>query len=519
MKLLLIDDEPHVIEALRLLESWGKWGFDLILEANSIQRARELALQELPDLVITDILLPDGTGVDLIHTLNELPVVPQIIAVSGHSDFCYVRPALSAGCIDYLLKPIDPVDLHKSVSRAMDALQLQRQQKASHEKMTQLSKMYREKLVCDLLLQRNTVDALNKLNQSLPVGSSAQCRVLLFDTDCLRTGGDAFPADLLARLSANCSDTDFIVCQDSTFPGQCIVIYLGGEEAFAALSKRLLQQLSAQRLPFCVGCSEVLLFPSQLPIGYQHARDALLHSPATPEQSALTVWSVQMEAPQEPVTPADTRRQLLSACLTGDESQMQAALTRWLAPLYDTPLTIGTCRQVSHAWQKILSDWIKTYRERYPGRFSMQPPKTLHFADYLDSQGCATLMPAVQAMSVQAMDLAHSIRSSRPDRDMIYQIEDYLQLNYSQPFNQAECAARFFINKDYMCRKFKTVFHMNMVNYLHILRIDHAKTMLRATDWKVSRIAHEVGYPDEKYFSKQFKILEGMTPMEYRNSF
>ena len=59
----------------------------------------------------------------------------------------------------------------------------------------------------------------------------------------------------------------------------------------------------------------------------------------------------------------------------------------------------------------------------------------------------------------------------------------------------------------------------NMVNYLHTLRIDHAKTMLRATDWKVSRIAHEVGYPDEKYFSKQFKILEGMTPMEYRNSF
>ena len=264
MKLLLIDDEPHVIEALRLLESWGKWGFDQILEANSIQRARELALQELPDLVITDILLPDGTGVDLIHTLNELPVVPQIIAVSGHSDFCYVRPALSAGCIDYLLKPIDPVDLHKAVSKAMDALQLQRQQKASCEKMTQLSKMYREKLVCDLLLQRNTVDALNKLNQSLPAGSSAQCRVLLFDTGCLRTGGDAFPADLLARLSANCSDNDFIFCQDSTFPGQCIVIYLGGEKAFAALLKRLLQQLSAQRLPFCVGCSEVLLFPSQL---------------------------------------------------------------------------------------------------------------------------------------------------------------------------------------------------------------------------------------------------------------
>ena len=64
MKLLLIDDEPHVIEALRLLESWGKWGFDQILEANSIQRARELALQELPDLVITDILLPDGRGSD-----------------------------------------------------------------------------------------------------------------------------------------------------------------------------------------------------------------------------------------------------------------------------------------------------------------------------------------------------------------------------------------------------------------------------------------------------------------------
>lgn len=103
-----------------------------------------------------------------------------------------------------------------------------------------------------------------------------------------------------------------------------------------------------------------------------------------------------------------------------------------------------------------------------------------------------------------------------PESDMIYQVAHYLELNYNQPFSQFACAQMFYVNKEYLCRKFKNTFHISMVTYLNNLRIHHAKRLLEDSSIKIRQIAHEVGYEDEKYFSRQFKKVTGMTPNEYR---
>ncbi|HIW54747.1 MAG TPA: response regulator, partial [Candidatus Ruthenibacterium merdigallinarum] len=62
MKILLIDDEPHVTRAIRQLVPWEELGIDVILEAFSGRDAMQLIEREDPQIVLTDVVMPDLTG-------------------------------------------------------------------------------------------------------------------------------------------------------------------------------------------------------------------------------------------------------------------------------------------------------------------------------------------------------------------------------------------------------------------------------------------------------------------------
>jgi len=108
------------------------------------------------------------------------------------------------------------------------------------------------------------------------------------------------------------------------------------------------------------------------------------------------------------------------------------------------------------------------------------------------------------------------IYTVRKSGDLMYEIADYLELNYKEPFDQCRYSDLFHINKDYLSRKFKETFGSGMVAYLTNIRIKHAKELLVSSDMQVQEIAIAVGFQDEGYFTKQFKKIVSMTPAAYR---
>ena len=121
-----------------------------------------------------------------------------------------------------------------------------------------------------------------------------------------------------------------------------------------------------------------------------------------------------------------------------------------------------------------------------------------------------------QAMNADLLLLCDEARQSSSNTDRMHQIAQYMELNYARPFVQADYARLFFINKDYMCRKFKDTFGVSMLTYLNQIRIEHAKVMLADPNLKIRDIAYAVGFEDEKYFARQFKKLTHKTPGDYR---
>ncbi len=110
MRVMLIDDEPLALEGLKLLIDWQAEGFTVCAESQSAVKALALLPTAKPDLIVTDIRMPEMSGLELLDAARQAGFDGQFIIVSGYSDFYYAKKALQLGVAGYLLKPIESAD-------------------------------------------------------------------------------------------------------------------------------------------------------------------------------------------------------------------------------------------------------------------------------------------------------------------------------------------------------------------------------------------------------------------------
>lgn len=103
-RVILVDDEEYVRVELAALFPWDRYRFTLIAEAGDAQTAIKLIEEEDPDLVITDIRMPEMDGLQLIAWIRRCHPKILTAVISAYHDFPYVREALRLGAVDYLIK-------------------------------------------------------------------------------------------------------------------------------------------------------------------------------------------------------------------------------------------------------------------------------------------------------------------------------------------------------------------------------------------------------------------------------
>lgn len=121
MKVLIVDDEAHVIRAVKLLVPWQELGITETYEALTPQDAIRIIEAEQPEILITDIVMQDLSGIDLMKYIAGSLKHIKVIVISGYNNFDYVRSSLQHGGVDYLLKPLDQDQLIEAVKKAADA--------------------------------------------------------------------------------------------------------------------------------------------------------------------------------------------------------------------------------------------------------------------------------------------------------------------------------------------------------------------------------------------------------------
>ncbi|KWX69347.1 chemotaxis protein CheY [Paenibacillus riograndensis] len=117
--ILVVDDEPRTRQGIRqTLEVWAAGRYIVETAENGID-ARERLLHGRVHLLITDVRMPEVSGLDLIRSLEGQVRKPVIIVISGYAEFDYVQQALRLGAVNYLLKPLDKEELVQVVEAAL----------------------------------------------------------------------------------------------------------------------------------------------------------------------------------------------------------------------------------------------------------------------------------------------------------------------------------------------------------------------------------------------------------------
>ena len=96
-KVLIVDDEPVIVEGLRKIVDWEKYNCVVVGTASSGKEGLEMTEKYQPDILFTDIRMPGMDGLTMIAALRSEHRNMQIVILTGYRDFEYARTALNLG--------------------------------------------------------------------------------------------------------------------------------------------------------------------------------------------------------------------------------------------------------------------------------------------------------------------------------------------------------------------------------------------------------------------------------------
>lgn len=113
--------------------------------------------------------------------------------------------------------------------------------------------------------------------------------------------------------------------------------------------------------------------------------------------------------------------------------------------------------------------------------------------------------------------MANSIKTAQ--KQLYYDIVDYVKLNVSKNLKVADIASHFGYNQKYLSHLFASITGTPLKQFVLSTKIDAANFMLTDTNKSISQIADELGFLDNHNFARTYKTVTGLSPSEYRNTF
>lgn len=494
-KVLFADDEPIALSGIAMLTDWESSGFEICGLCSNGEEALAAVESCRPDLIITDIRMPGLDGLELIGRIKqelEPEYDPVFIIMSGYSDFQYARSALRCGVKHYLLKPVldtdwDPVFV--DIQKELQAKQMER------EGGSRLLKCALNRLLRGDAPEPDEEAAwlMAHLDRK-----SAEWRYIHID------GESEQAAAAISRMKLS-------------YP-RAIVLNGGHGQAGLAVDDSLDAMEIARSL-----CRELLRAGTQPRVSVGPPVPSLRELPVSYSGAVEEAAYHFFHAKQEPVEHENGKRSSLSyslkamkmvELLLASAEKLQAeetgALVSRLFQLFREELTAPEVVQTLCA--HIVLRTTEVLRELKAGAESRIESRHILPAAPKCMPGLEQSLRSYMAEYMERLRSHKESVSSHP----LQAVKRYVSDNYKKPLTIKEIGARFYMNPVYLGNAFSNKFGIGIIEYIHDLRIQEAKRLLRDSDQTVCSIAEEVGYVHYNHFLMEFRKREPEKPNVYR---
>ncbi|MBH5317270.1 response regulator [Paenibacillus sp. GSMTC-2017] len=531
MKVLIVDDEKHVRNAINLLADWKTYGITEVAEASDGEQAVSLIETLSPQIVLTDMKMPRKDGAELLTWLHTNRPHIKVIVISGHDEFEYVRHTIRTGGMDYLLKPVKADILNEALNNATNCwLKEEEARQRLTQQSIEVNEMkphYVDKLLTDLVTGQTRRDLLNQLHEDIhmpmPLSSCSVAVLSISQLDQKLLEKFQGQTMLLFFIISNiCNEllkSKGIAFRHLNSSSEIVIFYWDDRGSFTNLLKGIDDGIYATlncRVHFGVATKRILA--EQLSQAYIEASKALWSRNLLDYSSRVHVLgdtSIQLTRPLRLTT---FEEQLRLTALSGKQEQFELITEKWLDHI--RKLGIVTPEQLiewDNEWDWMQIKWFESESkethtiERETSRNDFSHPLHLNEDGLLQFEQLSDQMKNRLGAASKILTQLH-----KKDHLFIHDIAKYVENHFQEDISLQDVASRFFLSREYIARKFKQEYGVTLLDYLSRIRIDKSKILLHNPHLRIAQVAEMVGYQDEKYFSKVFKKLEGINPGEYR---
>ncbi|MGK5507716.1 response regulator [Brevibacillus formosus] len=510
ISLLIVDDEKIIRRGVQsIIERQFPNLFNYRFAENG-QEALELLRQEPADIMFTDIRMPIMDGIELLEQLQDHPVKPEVVLLSGYNDFEYAQKGIRCAAKDYLIKPVIREELFAVLERLMRDIRM-REERA--DKAGEDASLFAAELVTMHLTQKDVGDAItqNKLKQAGLSWLNAGYTLGLLTR---RGGGSqanstdaAFFRNQIAELLQG--HMDWMLTRDGK--GGTIMI-ARDPVMFYQLAERW--RLSVYESQLRIAISDSVQGIEQIRWAYSQAKQTLKYGILLPEHDVLD-YTIISERNERHVVPVELIQRILNLFGMGRGDEIKQLLDQILDVRIISSCEIGYLERIS----QLLNE------ELYDKLFRIYGYKVLCLLSTYANVGHIGNFDRFEDYYIANEQLLDSLdrfiqdrREQAPtEQNTMQKVLTYLQTHYAEDLNMAVVSNHFSLNYSYFSRAFQEYSGESFSNYLRRLRLDKAKELLVHSDLKVYEISDQVGFENVKHFTRVFKDTEGITALEFRS--
>ncbi len=507
MNAIVIDDNKIELQFICDLAVQSSVHINISATFSNGKDALDYLKQNHVDLIISDIQMPEMTGIELSDALNNYNINAKLIFVSCYDDYKYLKKAIENDVVDYVLKPIIRADFEKAVMKAYHLISnnnnaLQKQEIFDNALHT-AKPIMTEKFFSDYIIYHNIDEKTFERSLKLYDISQKKYKAIAF---CHTSKENQhYPSligikDYCTSLSSSGISIQAILKSDNEII--LVLMFDDEEETLFPFVCNLRDDIAARffvNLRF--GLSSVTTQISKLHQIYKEAVEASQY------YNCLSCLAIGIYNEHE-------------IDVNSIVSKIEAILTNKDTKNLKSFLTHSISNQPADYIQRFVYCYIYSIET-----ILNQSGKSLEI--YLgnsvwnklnDVKKIANHIEWLYNITVVAVDLSCSnVRHSK--KELTQLIKDIIERDYSKKLTLSSVASELHYSVNYLSSIFSEETDMTFLEYLTVYRMDIAKKLLAEPDSKIYLVAEQVGYKRKSHFYNVFYKYTGYTPAEYKKNF
>ena len=533
MNVLIVDDDRFVVSALEQKIDWASLGIQQVHTAYNIRQAKKVFDANIIHILISDIEMPQGSGLELLAWIRSEGINVQAIFLTNFADFNYAQKAIELQSFEYYLKPIEFDKLELIIKKAVKKVKLSRIDEAAI-KNGYYWNQNKEELV------KNFWNTYLKNHDSI---SSEELQEQLKSKNIDYSMDDCFLPILLGFFPYKLVENKEIISlfdneNDLETRLKSII-----SESFKDNSTRLEGFLEISKEEFLVifklkestsevPLSELISSCNQLIVAINNELNCDVICSLGTSSPLFNVYSTVKDLQVLSKEAINHRNKtFLSHSYKMEEKKYVEPNLQLLEQYLQTENRLSFINKCNQYLSNLVVNNALDYKVMCSFRLDITQLIYTHLkkkeilahklfqgqvGDFLLAQSARSVEDLMVYISYIVNVSIDYITFTNSQKSVVKTILDFIDQNYQDNLTRTNIAKILYLSPDYIARIFKKETGISLVNYIIKKRVEIAKDLLKNTDLPVHLISDKVGYGNYSYFTKLFKKETNYTPVDYR---